>query len=88
LLIIAVMMGAVCCIFPTPKYEVTVHEQFLELNDVCKLRLILPEEQNTVNLMKMFDDKGVEPRYYLNKVLKRKNGNLHCSNDKVVIQDD
>jgi len=44
LLIIAVMMGAVCCIFPTPKYEVTVHEQFLELNDVCKLRLILPEE--------------------------------------------
>ena len=38
--------------------------------------------------MKMFDDKGVEPRYYLNKVLKRKNGNLHCSNDKVVIQDD
>lgn len=37
--------------------------------------------------MKMLDDKGVEPRYYLNKVLKRKNDNLHCSNDKV-IQDD
>ncbi len=34
----------------------------------------------------MFEDKATEPRYYLNKVLKRKNDNLHCSNDKVLIE--
>lgn len=38
--------------------------------------------------MKMFDGKETEPRYYLNKILKRKNDNIHCSNDKVLIQDD
>lgn len=41
-----------------------------------------------MKLLKMFDEKGVEPRYYLNKILKRKNNNLHCTNDKVLIQDD
>lgn len=43
LLVVTVMIGAVCCIFPTPKYEVTVHEKFLELSNVCNLRLVMPE---------------------------------------------
>ncbi len=36
----------------------------------------------------MFENKGAEPRYYLNKILKRRNDNLHCTNDKILIAED
>jgi len=36
----------------------------------------------------MFTTHGVDGRYYLNKILKRKNNNLHCAVDKTIIKED
>ena len=36
----------------------------------------------------MFKSQGVDGRYYLNKILKRKNNNLHCTVDKTIISED
>ena len=73
-------------VFPTPKNELFVEGEFLEISDVCKLRLVMAEgEENTHKLMSMFKAHNTDSRYYLNKILKRKNNNLHCTNDKTIL---
>jgi hypothetical protein len=86
LLLVLFVAMSVHCIFPTPKNARLAEGEFLEISSVCNLRLVLPEDDSN-DVLAMFKSHNADSRYYLTKILKRKNNNLHCSNDKTLLQD-
>lgn len=60
------------CVFPTPKSELLVEGEFLEIQDVCNIRLLMAQgEENTQKLKNIFTQHNTDKNYYLNKILKR-----------------
>jgi hypothetical protein len=64
-----------------------VEGEFLEIGSVCNMRLVLPEDESS-EVLAMFQSQNADSRYYLTKILKQKNNNLHCANDRTLIEDD
>jgi hypothetical protein len=86
-LLVLFAVSSVHCIFPTPKNARMVDGEFLEIGSVCNMRLVLPEDDSS-DVLAMFQSQNADSRYYLTKILKRKNNNLHCANDRTLIEDD
>jgi bifunctional N-acetylglucosamine-1-phosphate-uridyltransferase/glucosamine-1-phosphate-acetyltransferase GlmU-like protein len=64
-----------------------VEGEFLEIGSVCNMRLVLPEDESS-EVLAMFQSQNADSRYYLTKILKQKNNNLHCANDRTLIDED